>query len=304
MLSGIGPIRFAALMSLTLALVGCPARTQPPVPTPTKSPPPAVAERPKEMKGTPDTTKVRVQKVKNFLFREKATGKFLEPGLAQAFKPEDVLLEPGDFEELLFQKDRVRYAFYARETDAQPYVVEREWKAADWQAFDASLDADGMWGLKKKDNWDEKTRFPFYYIAYAVGDFAFEASFTPTLQKLKTAGPVIDGMIDSMGGNTPKLTPGTVEMSFAQQAADGQVRVAVSEVKADASGDPIEKPFNLQSAVVDTGKEKIEAIIGPIESGFIFEQPRNGGQFMTVSVKLTSEDNKTYSTLLPIRSRK
>lgn len=295
----------ALLGVLVLATSGCtiPGGVKP-IATASKTPAkPDVVARPAALPaGSFETTKLRVQKVRNFLFREKSTGKILDPRLAQARREDEVTLDPGDMDELVYDKGRLRYAFYGREIDEQPYVVEREVTTADYRAIEDGLDQDGFWGLDKK-SWDDKTRFPFYYVLYTVGEAGYEASFTPNLGKLKKAGPLFDAYIDQMGA-TSKLPAGTKQIAFSQQAANGVVTVSVATQTPDANGDPLDKPFNLSAARVDAGKGAIEALIGPTENAFTYEQPKAGGQFMNVSVTLTTEDNKEYKAILPIRSAK
>ena len=250
--------------------------------------------------GSFEATKLRVQKVRNFRFRDKATGKILDPRLAQSRREDEVALEPGDMDELLYDKGRLRYAFYGREITEQPYVVERDLEKPEYQAIEDGLDADGFWGIDRK-SWDDKTRFPFYYVLYTVGDAGYEASFTPSLGRLKKAGPLFDAYIDQMGA-AAKLPAGTKQIAFAQQALDGAVSVSVSTQTPDAAGDPLDKPFNLSAATVDYGKGKENALIGPTENAFTYVLPVAGGQFMNVSVELTTEDGKLYKTVLPIRS--
>ncbi len=298
-------VRFplALVWICALATTGCPAPVAPkpsPVVTKAKSLP---AARPAALPaGSFETTKLRVQKVRNFLFREKASGKILDPRIAQTRQEDEVLLDPGDMDEIVYDNGRLRYAFYGRTIEEQPYVVERELTRDDYQAMEDGLEADGFWGIDKK-SWDDKTRFPFYYVLYTVGEAGYEASFTPSLGKLKKSGPIFDAYIDQMGASA-KLPQGTSQLSFAQQGADGVITVSVATQTPDKAGDPVEKPFNLIAAEVDAGKGKIEALIGPTENAFTYEQPKAGGQFMNVSVTLTTEDGKKFKTILPIRSAK
>lgn len=307
----LGVSQTAARTALTLAwtfamaTAGCVPGNAPKVPASpaSKAPGKAVATRPAALPaGSFETTKLRVQKVRNFLFREKATGKVLDPRLAQTRREDEVTLDPGDMDEIVYDNGRLRYAFYGRTIEEQPYVVEREVARADYQALEDGLEADGFWGIDKK-SWDDKTRFPFYYVLYTVGDAGYEASFTPSLGKLKKTGPLFDAYIDQMGA-AAKLPQGTTQLAFAQQGAEGVITVSVSTQTPDKVGDPVEKPFNLTAAEVDAGKGKVEALIGPTENAFTYPQPAAGGQFMNVSVTLTTEDGKKYKTILPIRSAK
>ena len=299
-------IALTLLGALVVATAGCtvPSGTKiTPAATKTAKPGSGPVTRPAALPaGSFETTKLRVQKVRNFLFREKSTGRVLDPRLAQARAEDEVALDPGDMDELVYDNGRLRYAFYGRTIDEQPYVVEREVTPADYQAIEDGLEADGFWGIDKK-SWDDKTRFPFYYVLYTVGDAGYEASFTPSLGKLRKAGPIFDAYINEMGAST-KLPAGTRQIAFSQSGGEGVITVSVATQVPDAAGDPVDTPFNLSAAVVDTGKGTIEAIIGPTENAFTYELPAAGGQFMNVSVTLTTEDNKTYKTILPIRSAK
>lgn len=304
----LGNPRMTAARTLALAWAlasftsGClPTAPKPPVATASKAP--AKATRPTQIPaGSFQTTKIRVQKVRNFLFTEKATGKILDPAIAQTRAEADVDLQTGDMDELVYDNGKLRYAFYGRTTEEQPYVVEREVGKADYEAMEDGLDADGFWGFDKK-TWHQEQRIPFYYVLYTVGDAGYEASFTPTLGRLKKTGPIFDGYIDQMGGGA-RLPAGTKQMSFAQQGYNGQIIVSVADQAADRAGDAVDTPFKLTGAKVDAGKGVVDALIGPTENAFTYDQPKANGAFMNVSVTLTGADGRVVKTVLPIRALK
>lgn len=302
----LGNPRMTAARALALAWViatattGC-LPTGAKVPTTPASKAPAKATRPTQIApGSFQSTKIRVQKVRNFLFKEKATGKVLDPAIAQTRAEAEVDLETGDMDELVYDNGKLRYAFYGRTAEEQPYVVERAVAQADYEALEDGLDADGFWGFDKK-TWHQEQRIPFYYVLYTVGDAGYEASFTPTLSRLKKTGPLIDAYIDQMGGSA-RLPAGTKQMAFAQQGYNGQIIVSVADQAADRAGDAVDTPFKLTGAKVDAGKGAVDALIGPTENAFTYDQPKANGAFMNVSVTLTGADGRVVKTILPIRA--
>jgi hypothetical protein len=254
--------------------------------------------------GTWKSTVIQVQKYRNALFREKATGKQLEPDAAQTLPPEQVTLEGGDFDELTYQNGRLRYAFFARESEVQPYMVEREWQEADFDALDKPFYDDHFFGLPAM-NWDAKSRLPLYIVHYAQNQKDFESSFTPSLGKLPKLAPLVDGYIGQMSGDV-KLPAGTKQLQYACSASAGVLTVSLTEASIDAVGDTIETPIKLTSVKYDAGQGQQSATLVPGGKSNIFTLPQPASAvvpFVRIALSVTpAAPRAAWDTLLPVRS--
>jgi len=290
------------LVGGTMLLTGCPAKTAvtvaPASAAPSAKPPARPAALPP---GTYETMKLRVQRMRSVGFKDKATGELLDPRLAQAKPAAEVDLVPGDYDELTFDRGQLRFARYGFEDGSQPYVVERAMAREEWQPLEDGLNADGFFGLNKT-NWHPTERLPMFYMLYTVGDAGYEASFTPDLGKLRKSGPLINGMLDVLGG-AAKMPQKSEHMAFSQSVIQRQLRVVASKLTADPNGDARDKPFNLRKAEYDLGTGFQEAVVGPLENAFEYPWPAGGGQVKMIGVKLTSEEGAIYQTVLPIRTK-
>lgn len=297
--------RSSIAMTLVVAaalLAGCPAKPPAAVtPTsvvPSAKPPARPAELPP---ATYETMKLRVQRMRTVGFKDKATGELLPTALAQAKPQAEVDLVPGDYDELTYDAGQLRFARYGYEDGSQPYCVEKAFPREDWQALEDGLTADGFFSMPK-ENLAKDERLPLFYVLYVVGEAGYAASFAPSIGKLKKAGPLITGLLDVMGG-AARMPQNATHMAFSQSVIQGQLRVAVSRLTADAAGDAKDKPFNLRKAEYDVGQGLQEAVVGPLENSFEYPWPAGGGAIKMVAVKLTSEEGAVYQTVLPIRTK-
>lgn len=251
------------------------------------------------------STTLVVSKYRNALFRDKQTGKQLEPAVVETLPVDQVALEAGDFDELAYNGNgRLRYAFYGRGTDDQPYVVEREMTEADFDALDSALYDDRFFSLPAQ-NWDPKVRLPLYVVHYEQGGKAFESSFTPTLAKLGKFAPIVDGYMTQMGSEA-KLPKGASQIVYGMSAVNGTLSVTLTNVSVDADGDAVEKPIPLAGVKYDIGQgpQPATLLAGGKEDTFTLPQPQGNGAFLRVALSVTPKPpTAAWDTVIPIRTR-
>jgi hypothetical protein len=252
--------------------------------------------------GQMNGTSIQVQRYRNALFRDKTTGKQLEPAIVETKNPSDVELEAGDFDEIQYANGRLRYAFYGRGTDAQPFVVERAFTQDDFNALEGALFGDHFFA-QPVQNWDAKTRFPLYDVRYVQGDKGYKSSFTPSLTKLPKFGALVDGYISEMGGTT-KPAKGTTQVTYASGVLNGQLSVTLSQATVDADGDLVETPIALKAVTYDAGQGQQPAQLPSGGEGNVFNipQPSGSGTFGVVALTITPQGTTApWSTAIPVR---
>jgi hypothetical protein len=245
---------------------------------------------------------IQVQKYRNALFRDKATGKQLEPAIVETKSPSEVDLEAGDFDELQYANGRLRYAFYGRTSEEQPFVVERVFTQTDFTNLEGALFADHFFALPVQ-NWDAKTRLPLYDVRYVQGDKGYRSSFTPSLAKLPKFGALVDGYIAEMGGDAHPAK-GVSQTTYASSAINGQLSVTISQDTVDQDGDLVEKPVPLQAVTYDAGQGQQPAQLPSGGKGNVFNipQPSGTGTFGVVTLNITPQGGSApWSTSIPVR---
>lgn len=287
----------SALLGLALMLAGCdlPGLT-------------AIAGKPgatNRPTGKAQSTAISLLKYKNALFRDKKTGRILQPNTAAAKPPEDVELEAGDFEELLYDKGRMRYAFYGRETDAQPFVTERALSDADFESLDKAIWDDRFFAHEKK-NWESEVRLPMFYLRYAQEGKGHEASYAPSLSKLRTSGKLLEKYLKQMNGDDA-LAANTSQTAYYLYAEAGKLKVSIAtQKKADA--DLVETDWVIKSAMVDTGKGFTAATVDAKGASFSLPLPsaeKPESPFQLMGLKLTAEGQPSeWETVIPYRAKK
>lgn len=255
--------------------------------------------------GQAQTTTISLLKYKNALFREKSSGKILQPQTAATKKPEDVELEAGDFEELQYDKGRLRYAFYGRETEAQPFVTERILAENDFEALDKAIWDDKFFAHDKK-NWEGEVRLPMFYLRYSQDGKGHEASYAPSLSKLRSASRLLDKHLKQLNGEENLPANGTMTAYYLSAEA-GKLKVSIAtQQKKDA--DLVETEWKLKSASVDLGKGFQAATIDAKGESFSVAQPtadKPESPFQLMGIKVTTEgEPKEWETVIPYRAKK
>ncbi|MDB5097486.1 MAG: hypothetical protein JWM80_1907 [Cyanobacteria bacterium RYN_339] len=248
------------------------------------------------------TTQLQVQKYRNALFRDKTTGKQLEPALVETKPATDVELEAGDFDEIFYAKGRLRYAFYGRTSEEQPFVVERVVTEADFNALEGALYENKFFSLPIQ-NWDAKTRLPLYNVLYIQGDKGYKSSFTPSLNKIPKFGALIDGYIGEMGGDAHP-GKGVTQTTYAASGVNGQLSVTLSQDVVDKDGDLVESPIALKAVTYDAGAGPQPAQLPTSGKGNVFNipQPTGTGTFGIVTLTVTPQGTMApWSTAIPVR---
>jgi hypothetical protein len=258
--------------------------------------------------GQAGTTQIQVQKYRNALFRDKKTGKQLEPAAAEIRPEADVELEAGDFEELSYGNGRLRYAFYGRDSEEQPYVVDRLFGETEFKAWEAALFQDRFFSQPIK-NWDAKVRLPLFNVLYVQGDKGYTSSFTPTLAKLTRFSTLVDGYLGYMGGQA-KPPKDVKLLTYAMYALNGTVQCSVSETALDADGDQVEKPVRITSASYDAGSGIQAVTMTGADAGnaFIFPQPTTTdakAPFKVYTLSITpAAPRNAWKTSVPVRAKR
>jgi hypothetical protein len=284
----------SALLLLPLALGGCDALSA--------IIPISKADVATRQAGMWQKTVISVQKYNNALFRDKKTGKALSTDDARDKPEADVTLEAGDFEELAYRAGRMRYAYYAREAGAQPFVVERAIEEKDFEALDDAIWKDKFFGMPEK-NWSDK-RFPMYFVQYDQSGKGWHASFTPDLTKLLKSGPILNKYMQDLSGAT-KMSPGTKQYAYYLTADKGTLTVSISTLTGSNGGDADETPWKFKSASYDLGKGSQAATVGSDGTSFTLPTPSGDGGFQLMALKVTAEgDPGTWDTLIPVRTSK
>lgn len=252
--------------------------------------------------GMAQKTTINVQKYLNALFRDKKTGKVLSPDDARDKPEADVTLEAGDFEEVAYRAGHLRYAYYAREASAQPYVVERAMDDKEFETLDDAIWKDKFFAMPEK-NWGDK-RFPMYFVQYDQNGKGDHASFAPDLAKLLKSGPILSGYFKELSGLT-KMSPGAKQTAYYLTASGGNLQVAISTFTGSAGGDADERPWKFKSASYDLGKGMQTATVGADGSSFSLPAPTGDGGFQLMALKVTTEgDPGTWDTMIPVRTSK
>lgn len=254
--------------------------------------------------GGADTTVIRVQKYRNALFRDTATGKQLEPTLAIDKTPSQVSIEGGDFDELTYSTGRLQYAFCAHDGDAQPYVVERAMGVSDFEAFDKAFYDDKFFNLGPTA-WDAQARLPFFVVDYQKGTQRYETTFTPSLSRLAKVSTLVDAYFKQMDGDG-KPDKGVTETQYAIAAVNGTVTVTVSHVVQDDAGDVDETPVVLSGAKYSVdGKSSQAALLvtGGKGDSFTFPQPTGtaSNPYVRLQLSISPKTDATFDTVLPVR---
>lgn len=282
----------ALILAIPLLLGGCDAV----VSTAAKSPD---ANRPT---GMWQKTTFSVQKYPHALFREKKTGKVLDPRDAGNLPEAEVTLEAGDFEELTYTNGRLRYAFFSRLAKVQPFVVERAATESEFEEFDKALYADKFFGMAEK-NW-ANDRFPLYDVRYEQNGKGAKSSFTPNLNRLLKFGPLLTTQLGLFSGETP-LPSGVQQHAYYMATEGGQLKVSVSTI-VGTNGEAEDRPWKFKSASYDTGKGFQSATINAQGDAFTLPAPTGDGTYQLMGLKLVTEGNGpgTWDTLVPVRTSK
>lgn len=255
--------------------------------------------------GKSQVTTISLLKYKNALFRDKTSGKLLAPNSAAGKPPEQVELEAGDFEELLYDKGRMRYAFYGRETEAQPFVTERTITDAEFEALDKAIWDDKYFGLDKKV-WDGDIRLPMFYLRYNQEGKGHEVSLAPTLNKLRTSGKILERYLKQMNGEDTLPANGTMT-AYYLNVDGGKLNIGVAtQKKTDA--DLVETDWKIKSASVDMGKGFQAATVDAKGETFSVTLPtadKPESPFQLMGIKLTTEGGPgDWETVIPYRAKK
>lgn len=246
-------------------------------------------------KGQAQNTQIQVQRFKNLLFRNKSDGAILNPQTAAGLPQDQVLLETGDWDELHYERGRLRYTGHPKEKAAQPVVVERLLAEADFEALDLALWTDPFFTSEQK-NWDANTRLPMYYVRYQQNGKGHEASFAPSLGPLSRTSRLVEGYLRQLSGEA--IPPvGVTHILYAIALKQGRCEVRVSQLKA-AGADAEESPLPLQSVKVDTGSGFADATMA--DKGFSFAAPTTSGE-VAVSVQVQPKEGEGWSLILPVR---
>lgn len=251
-----------------------------------------------------DTT-LSLLKYKNALFRDKATGRVLQPQAAAAKQPDEVELEAGDFEELLYDKGRLRYAFYGREADAQPFVTERTITEAEFESLDKAIWDDKYFAHEKK-NWESEVRLPMFYLRYHQDGKGHEVSYAPSLSKLRTASKLLEKYLKQMNSEDSLPANGTMTAYYLSAEADKLTVSVATQKKTD--NDLVETEWKIKSATVDTGKGAQSATVDAQGASFSFPLPaadKPESPFQLMSVTITAEGTPAeWKAVLPYRAKK
>lgn len=250
------------------------------------------------------STTIQIQKYRNALFREKATGKQVDPAVAQTMPVDAVALEGGDFDELFYSGGRLRYAFYGRDSDEQPFVTERALTSADFDQLDQPFYDDRFFNLPAQ-NWDAQVRLPLFVVHYEQGGKAYESSFTPSLNKLPKLAAEVDALLGQMDGDTtpPK---GVTQTSYAMSAQNGTLTVTLTQTAIDSGGDAVETPLAVTGVQYDVGQGKQTAtlVVDPKKNVFSLPLPAGSKDFPFVKVALSitpAAPQTAWNTIIPVR---
>ena len=248
-------------------------------------------------------TQIQFQDYHTALFREKATGKVLDPVAAQTESPDQVTLEAADFEELSYNAGRLRYASYGYENDVQPYVVERDLAESDFEALDQAIYDDKFFAAPHV-NVDAVKKFPLFYLSYAQNGLGWYASFSPTMNRLAKTGPILNGYLQQLGSGTG-LAAGTTQVVYYTSAVNGTMTIAVSDESLDGSNELADHPWHFASAAYNTGAGYQTGTLAKDGDSFTFAQPAAGsnGPYVLLGLKLAKGDGTTRETLIPVRGR-
>jgi hypothetical protein len=245
-------------------------------------------------------TTISVQKYINALFRDKKTGKVLSPDDARDKPEADVTLEAGDFEELTYAAGRLRYAYYAREKSAQPFVVERAIEEKEFEALDDAFYKDRFFSMPEKSLADK--RFPMFYVQYQQNTKIAKASFSPDIKKLLKSGPILTGYFDELSGQG-KLPASAKQYAYYLTVDGTNLKISISTLSGSASGDADDRPWKIKSASYDMGKGSQGATVDADGGSFSLPVPSGDGGLQLMALKVTAEgDPGAWETLIPVRT--
>jgi hypothetical protein len=243
-------------------------------------------------------TVLSVQKFGTVVFRDKS-GKPLTDDEAKDANKDDLVVDAGGFEELLYRKGRVRYATYPAEKNAQPLVVERAIGEKDFEALDEALYKDKFFTMKPTTSTGEL--LPVFVVQYDQAGRGGKNVFAPNMGKLVKTNPILTGYFDALSGES-KLEAGSKQIAYYMAPSGGNLQVSISTLTPSASGEPEEKPWVIKSATADFGKGAATGTVSADGASFTVPLPTGDANFQLMSLKVASDAEAAWETLIPVRA--